>query len=187
MASTNSDDGATDQGQAKRQRSEKHHFEKVQQLLSLHKPPIDIIQDLSLVTKLDLPGCNLSELPDELPDALPNISILFLSNNDFQEVPAIIGKCKTLQMVAFKSNKLSTIHPEALQSQMRWLILTDNKIAEIPSTIGRCKKLQKCMLSGNQLTELPDEISECKNLELIRLSSNRLEKVSPYQFGVERH
>ena len=72
-------------------------YPEVHQFLSLCKPPIEK-PDLAAITKLDLPGCNLSTLPDALPDALPNLSILFLSNNDFEEVPAIIGACKSLQV-----------------------------------------------------------------------------------------
>lgn len=152
-------------------------LKEVHQLLSLSSKvrPNEIL-DLGSLTKLDLPGCHLSKLPDALPTVLPNLSILFLSNNDFEQVPPVIGACKKLQMVAFKANKLTSIHPEALQSQLRWLILTDNKISVLPDTIGRCKKLQKFMLSGNLLSELPHSISLCHNLELIRLSSNRLEK-----------
>jgi len=96
--------------------------------------------------------------------------------NKFTEVPEVIGQCPKLQMISFKSNKITQIHPEALQPQMRWLILTDNQIKSIPTTIGRCSNLQKCMLSGNLLEELPSEISKCHSLELIRLASNRLKK-----------
>lgn len=128
------------------------------------------------IQKLDFFGCDLSSLPSSLPDVLPNLSILFCMKNKFAEMPAVIGQCPRLQMVSFKSNKMTSIHPEALQPQMRWLILTDNRLESLPSTIGRCTDLQKCMLSGNLLAALPDEIENCKSLELIRLASNKLEE-----------
>ena len=129
---------------------------------------------LQSITKLDLFQADLSSLPSTLPEHLPNLSILFCMRNKFQEVPAVIGKCPKLQMVSFKSNQIKSIHPEAMQEQMRWLILTDNQITALPSTIGRCVKLQKFMLSGNLIETLPEEISNCHNLELIRLASNKL-------------
>jgi hypothetical protein len=129
---------------------------------------------LESVTMLDLCGCGLEELPQGFEKAFPNLSILFLSNNRFREMPAVIGYCPKLQMVAFKSNQLESIHPEALQPQLRWLILTNNRISCIPDTIGRCKLLQKCMLSGNRIQQLPQTIENCTNLELIRLASNQL-------------
>lgn len=130
--------------------------------------------DLATITKLDLSNRDLSSLPDSLPEILPNLSILFLSNNAFTELPAVIGRCPNLQMVAFKNNGMKEIHPDALQEQLRWLILTNNLITEIPNEIGRCQRLQKLMLSGNQIERLPDEMSQCNSLELVRLASNRL-------------
>lgn len=135
----------------------------------LHLPP-------SAITKLDLSGCGLSTLPEGFAEALPNLSILFLSKNRFREMPAEIGVCKKLQMVAFKDNCMESIHPDALQPQLRWLILTDNKITELPNEIGRCTLLQKFMLSGNLLQELPESITNCQNLELVRLASNQLKE-----------
>jgi Protein kinase domain len=129
---------------------------------------------LHRIVKLDLSGQGLSTLPDGMDRALPNLSILFLSNNAFAQMPAVIGSLPSLQMVAFKSNGLSSIHPDALQSPLRWLILTDNQLTEIPDTIGRCTVLQKCMLSGNQLTGLPLAVDQLSHLELVRLACNRL-------------
>lgn len=147
--------------------------EEVKALLALAKPPPSL-DALHLVTKLNLPDCGLSSLPANLGTFLPNLSILFCPQNNFEELPAAIGSCPSLQMVSFKSNKMKRLHPEALQPQLRWLILTDNDIEIIPPEIGRCVKLQKLMLAGNQIREIADEISNCTNLELVRLASNRL-------------
>lgn len=131
--------------------------------------------DLLSLTKVDLFNCGLSLLPSNLPEILPNLSVLFLTNNNFSILPEVVGRCSNLQMVAFKNNGMKEIHPDALQSQMRWLILTGNQLTELPESIGRCTKLQKLMLSGNLLRELPSSISNLSNLELIRLSCNHLE------------
>jgi hypothetical protein len=149
----------------------------VGRLLQLAKVKIVKIEgslSLTNISKLDLSNCNLSTLPAGLPEAVPNLSILFLSKNRFREMPAVIGQCSKLQMIAFKDNGMESIHPDALQSQLRWLILTDNKLRTLPEEIGRCCILQKLMLSGNQLEQLPESISKCTKLELIRLASNHL-------------
>jgi len=151
-----------------------------QQQFLIEKSGVSSINDLNLLTTLNLPACNLSSLPTELPRLVPNLSILFCPKNHFKELPAIIGECPNLQMVSFKDNGMESIHPDALQPQMRWLILTGNKIQSIPETIGRCKKLQKFMMSGNSLTTLPNAISELTNLELIRLACNQIQEVSDY-------
>ncbi|GAX23400.1 hypothetical protein FisN_15Lh120 [Fistulifera solaris] len=138
--------------------------------------PLSITFPWNNVHTLNLTNCGLNTLPIGFEKAFPKLSTLFLSNNQFQQVPEVIGKCPHLQMVAFKSNQLTSIHPEALQAQLRWLILTDNQITTIPHTIGRCTRLQKCMLSGNQIRTLPDAMAQCINLELIRLASNQLKE-----------
>lgn len=148
-----------------------------QEQFLLEKLQLSSVADLSMLTKLNLPACNLTSLPSELPQIIPSLSILFCPKNKFKELPAVIGQCPELQMVSFKDNGMETIHPDALQAQMRWLILTGNQIKSIPETIGRCKKLQKFMLSGNSLTTLPKAISELGNLELIRLACNSLDEV----------
>lgn len=162
--------------------------DEMEQVLALVRlsPTVNLLLEatpassLSDIVQLDLSGQGLSSLPECMDTRLPNLSILFLSNNRFAQVPAVIGQCPQLQMVAFKSNNgcLTSIHPDALQSQLRWLILTDNALTEIPDTIARCGLLQKCMLAGNRLTRLPSTaaISQLKNLQLIRLASNRLEQ-----------
>lgn len=144
----------------------------VQHILSLAKMPTAISS--TTLTKLDLFKCGLSHLPTSLPDVFPQLEILFLFMNQFREMPAVVGACKNLSMISFKSNNIKTIHDDALAPQLRWLILTDNEIESIPSTIGRCVRLQKLMLAGNCLKTIPAEIQNCSNLELVRLASNRL-------------
>ncbi len=111
-----------------------------------------------------------------MPELLPHITTLFLSNNHFTEMPPIIGQFRQLEMIAFKGNQMTRIHPDCFvpRTLLRWIILTNNQIANIPHTIGHVTKLQKFMLSGNRLTSLPDELGACHNLELIRLACNQL-------------
>lgn len=147
----------------------------IRELLSLAQPPIHFSPPtMQNLTQLNLPKCGLSSLPHDLGTLLPNLSILFCPANRFDELPAVIGSCPSLQMVSFKSNKMKRIHPDALQPQLRWLILTDNQLTHIPNEIGRCSILQKLMLSGNQLQYIPPEIRHCQRLELVRLASNQL-------------
>ena len=130
----------------------------------------------SNITILDLGNCSLSSLPTSMPEVLPNMKVLFLSNNHFFEMPPIISIFQKLDMIAFKGNQMTSIHPDCFipNTKLRWIILTNNCITEIPDTIGNCSQLQKFMLSGNRLTSLPTTISKCTELELIRLACNQL-------------
>lgn len=157
------------------QQNEKQDTDAIMPLIGLAKLPPET--NLKALTKLDISSCGLDVLPAALPLAVPQLSILFASNNSFAEMPSIIGSCPHLQMVAFKSNGMASIHPDALQRQLRWLILTDNCLTELPETIGRCTQLKKCMLSGNKLKSLPPTFSQCTQLELLRLACNQLEEL----------
>jgi hypothetical protein len=148
----------------------------------LQKTGLTTVNDLTMLTKLELANCGLTSLPEILPIIVPNLSILFCPKNNFSEMPAMIGNCKKLQMVSFKDcTTLTSIHPDALQSHLRWLILTGCTIEVIPETISRCgPSLQKLMLSGNKIRSLPTSISMLQNLELVRLACNQLD-TSPIQ------
>lgn len=123
---------------------------------------------------LDLSGNRLTSLPDELP-RLHRLRILFCSDNPFEVLPAVLGRCPQLEMIGFKANRIHTVPGEALPPRLRWLILTDNRLASLPPEIGRCTRLQKLMLAGNQLTALPPELAACRALELLRIAANRLD------------
>ncbi|MCA8830649.1 leucine-rich repeat-containing protein kinase family protein [Hymenobacter pini] len=135
--------------------------------------PQEIFELVDTLEILNLTGNALRELPADLP-RLRKLRILFCSENQFTEVPAVLGQCLELEMIGFKANQIHTLHGEALPPRLRWLILTDNQLKSLPPEIGRCQQLQKLMLAGNQLRELPRELGQCQNLELLRLSANRL-------------
>jgi hypothetical protein len=141
----------------------------------LRQTGLETLHDVSMLRKLDLPNCQLTSLPENLAELLPQLEILFCPQNQFSEVPEVIGQCRKLRMVSFRECQIRTIPPEALQPQLQWLILTGNQLQSIPETMGRCVRMQKLMLSGNRLhTPLPpDVVSKLQNLELIRLACNQ--------------
>lgn len=135
--------------------------------------PREIFDLADTLEILDLSGNALSSLPDDLP-RLRKLRILFCSDNQFTELPTVLGRCGALSTVGFKANRIRKVPGEALPCALRWLILTDNQIEELPSEIGRCVQLQKLMLAGNRLAALPSELAACIRLELLRVAANRL-------------
>ncbi len=121
---------------------------------------------------LDLSGNQLSSLPDDLP-CLHRLRVIFCSDNQFTELPRVLGRCTGLSMVGFKANRIQEVAPQSLPAQLRWLILTDNHIESLPHALGQCTQLQKLMLAGNRLRHLPN-LSACTRLELMRISANQL-------------
>lgn len=151
--------------------------------LSEFPPEIfDLAETLEI---LDLSGNALSSLPDDLP-RLHRLRILFCSDNQFVELPVVLGQCAQLTMIGFKANQIASVPATALPALLRWLILTDNRITELPAEIGLCVRLQKLMLAGNQLQALPPELARCTNLELLRIAANRLSVLPEWLLGLPR-
>jgi hypothetical protein len=73
--------------------------EKEDEKLVLKLTGLTCSKDLTILTKLNLPKCVLSTLPDNLATLLPNLSILFLPKNLFEELPSVVGSCSKLQVI----------------------------------------------------------------------------------------
>ncbi len=147
--------------------------------------PREIFDLAETLEVLNLSGNRLSKLPGDL-GRLKKLRILFCSDNEFHQLPAVLGDCPALAMMGFKANGIETVDDGALTESLRWLILTDNRIAALPKSIGRCLKLQKLMLAGNRLSELPEEMAACVNLELVRLAANRFTEFPEWLFELPR-
>jgi len=135
--------------------------------------PREIFDLADTLEILDLTGNALSSLPEDL-HRLHRLRIIFCSENQFTELPAVLGGCPSLTMIGFKANRIAHVPADALPPRLRWLILTDNCIEQLPAEIGSCTQMQKLMLSGNRLSALPPELANCSKLELLRISANRL-------------
>ncbi|MDN3987419.1 leucine-rich repeat-containing protein kinase family protein [Zwartia vadi] len=136
--------------------------------------PTEIFDLADTLEILDLSGNALSSLPDRLPE-LHKLKILFCSDNQFTELPRVLGQCKALSMVGFRNNNIRHVLTEALPPLLRWLILTGNQLTELPLELGDRPHLQKLMVAGNRLQTLPEALGNCKSLELIRIAANRFE------------
>ncbi|MDG1733229.1 MAG: leucine-rich repeat-containing protein kinase family protein [Thalassotalea sp.] len=152
------------------------HSKRLQLVENLTVFPKEILTLADSLEVLDLSNNQLSELPDEF-SCLKRLKILFLSQNNFRQFPEILKHCPNLEMIGFKSNKITTVAENSLPEKTRWLILTDNKISALPDSMGDLGNLQKLMLAGNRISSLPESMAKCKNLELIRLSENRLSQL----------
>lgn len=147
--------------------------------------PREIFELADTLEILDLSGNRMTALPDDLP-RLNKLRILFCSDNQFTEMPAVLGACATLSMVAFKANRIRVVPAAALPPALRWLILTDNQIDTLPDELGQRGQLQKLMLAGNRLRQLPASLAALSRLELLRISANQLTALPDWLFALPR-
>ncbi|HEX8547797.1 MAG TPA: leucine-rich repeat-containing protein kinase family protein, partial [Cytophagaceae bacterium] len=147
--------------------------------------PNEILGLSETLEYLDLSGNQLSSLPGDF-DKLKKLKILFLSDNNFKEIPNILSRCESLEMIGFKANQIESFPEDSIPITTRWLILTNNRLTSIPKSIGKCKRLQKCMLAGNLLKEFPPEMANCYNLELLRISANKFDELPEWLLKMPR-
>ncbi|BFT64441.1 protein kinase [Pseudomonas moorei] len=138
--------------------------------------PREIFDLADSLEVLNLSGNAMSSLPDDLY-RLTRLRVLFCSDNLFTELPACVGQCAALTMIAFKANRIEHVPGAALPPLLRWLILTDNCIGELPTELGERPYLQKLMLAGNRLQSLPQSLRNCHRLELIRIAANQISQL----------
>jgi hypothetical protein len=160
-------------------------IQRLQLACGLTEFPREIFDLAETLEILDLSGNKLSALPDDLP-RLTRLRILFCSDNQFTELPEVLGACAELSMVGFKANRIRKVSSPALPARLRWLVLTDNVIEELPEDIGRCGQLQKLMLAGNRLRSLPPSLAACSRLELLRIAANRLTELPEWLLDMPR-
>lgn len=147
--------------------------------------PREIFDLADSLEVLDLSGNALSTLPDDLP-RLKHLRIIFCSDNEFTELPEVLGRCPALTMIGFRSNRIVAVTAAALPARLRWLVLTDNRIEQLPDELGRCGDLQKLMLSGNRLKTLPPSLAKCGKLELLRIAVNNLSALPSWLTAMPR-
>jgi hypothetical protein len=147
--------------------------------------PAEIFDLADSLEILNLSGNALSSLPPDL-DRLHQLRIVFCSDNQFVELPEVLGQCQRLEMIGFKANRIRRVAPAALPRALRWLILTDNQLEKLPAELGQCTRLQKLMLAGNRLQQLPEQLAACTNLELLRIAANRFEALPPWLLALPR-
>jgi len=134
---------------------------------------------------LDLSDNALSSLPADF-SRFNKLKRLFLTNNQFREIPAVLAQCPHLQMVSFKGNQLQSFAAGVFSDALQWLILTDNQLTELPEDFGRYAQLKKLALAGNRLSKLPDSMQQCQQLGLIRLSLNGFEQFPDWLFQLPK-
>ena len=145
---------------------------------------------MSRLQELNLSDRGLTDLCEDIGDALPSLKLLNCGKNHldslpssvarmteletafflgcrFEEYPAALASLPKLNMVSFKCNRLQRIGEGRLAPSITWLILTGNELEALPSDLGKLTGLRKLMLTGNKLAALPETIGQCRALELV--------------------
>ena len=113
--------------------------------------------DLDQFDMVSMPSMQLDEQSEfivlYLPDCI-NLHQLYLSNNNFQEIPYEISELEHLEILNLSYNNIQTIFIEIeYLKNLKVLSLANNNISEIPAELANLTQLTQIDLTGNPLTK----------------------------------
>ena len=134
-------------------------------------------------TELDLRGCGLAELPEEIFE-LTHLEVLNLSNtwtdagefrNRIEKLSPKIAQLKNLRVLHIWDGRLKEL-PEEMSKliNLEELDISGNSFTYLPLVVTKIKGLKNLDLRHNHIEILSTEVTELKNLENIYLGGNPL-------------
>ena len=151
------------------------------------------------VTRIDLTGRKLKEIPSWVFEHTPNVETLNLNNNAIEHVSAGIGQLRALKELSLFGNRVRGIHgnirkaenltrinlgnndlhliPDGIYGlpELRELIVSRNNIARVSPAIGGFTKLVTLDLSKNPLQSVPHEIGSLHAMKYLLLSNTHID------------
>ncbi|XP_046562629.1 LOW QUALITY PROTEIN: uncharacterized protein LOC124271531 [Haliotis rubra] len=159
----------------------KSHYNAWQANKELSEVPLMKLSDYSAyLLSLHLQGNNLSTIPKQLFQQLPNLHDLDISTNQIQEIPEEIGLCTKMLNLSMHRNQICDI-PESIanMTELNRLDISNNLLKEVPACICKLTKLVCLYIRTMQLTSLPDEIGNLTLLEKFYLNENAISELPP--------
>lgn len=134
------------------------------------------------VIKLHLSNLKLKELP-EIITKFESLEILDISVNSLETLPNWIGGFKKLKELNIDNNNLKKL-PQSIGnlSSLEKLVAFNNELIELPDSIGNLSSLKVLDLRNNNLKSLPIIIGFLPKIEKLMLESNKI-KVIPETIG----
>lgn len=104
------------------------------------------------VTKLNLSGCNLSSIPENIIE-YPNLTKLVLSNNKIKVIPSNIIELNKLRVLDLANNEIKVLHSAVFKlPKLKTLNLYGNQIVKFPKQVMR-SGLQKIIVGNNPIDD----------------------------------
>ncbi|KAL3204618.1 hypothetical protein MRX96_011607 [Rhipicephalus microplus] len=112
---------------------------------------------LAAITRLDVSGNALSELPGCVFLSLPSLRLLAVGQNKLATLPDVVS-APQLEELQLQDNRLETIPGTLFQlPSLHTLDLSNNKLQVLPEELWGAPRLRDLNLSMNMLSRLPSE------------------------------
>ena len=150
-------------------------FELLRLWLLKHKAIDTSVQGVCDIKRLDLSGCLLESLPDDIC-LLTDLVFLNLSNNSLSALPSSMGALIKLNNLDIRRNKFVSLPEVIKELNLGSLNASANKISDV-SLLLDCLELRVCDLSFNNLSGLGRGFAKGNTLRTLNLSGNFFKEV----------
>lgn len=121
----------------------------------------------------------------ELP---PSVTELYLQDNRFSEVPAIVWSLPQLKILRLDGNAIQTLSSRITTlKDLEVLSLRGNQLTALPRGWGELTRLREIDLRDNQLSQVPLELLELPKLERLDLRGNPLSPTMRNRLAQQPH
>ncbi|KAF7154186.1 hypothetical protein RHSIM_Rhsim01G0101900 [Rhododendron simsii] len=130
------------------------------------------VQANSCLKELNMDGCHLSYLPEEIGNLI-SLQTLDLAKNNLSTLPDGICNLTCLKHLRLGENNVSNL-PSGIGklTSLESLYLSSNSLCTLPDTIGKLSCLKELLVQYNKLSHLPSEIGDLDSLEMLALDGN---------------
>ena len=120
----------------------------------------DAIKACGKLTLLHMGSNQLTELPGDLWESLPDLKELYLYKNTITACPPEIGSLTKLEILSLAGNKISSL-PDTVGNltMLREVYMGGNPMSEVPPTVGAWTEVQEVSFRGAKLKSLPECVS----------------------------
>ena len=140
------------------------------------------LSGLQQLNILDLTGCHLSTIPDEIFQETRELTHLYLARNHLTHFAKSIGSLSGLQLLQLNENRLATIERNDFSqlASLTSLFMKYNEIKYIPKGwLQRSPNVQEIYMEGNRIEEIElGAFAGLRNLEILDLSKNNITDLS---------
>lgn len=148
-----------------------------------------ISEDVFLFPNLEILRLDYNEfqdLPAEI-GKLTKLKELYLNNNHFSQIPQIIFNLNRLERLDISTNKISEIPPEIQNLRnLKVLKVVNNQVSNFPMEMGNLTSLETLDASFNKISELPDSFSNLDSMDTIFLEQNNFTTVPQALTGMDK-
>lgn len=118
-----------------------------------------LLQDLHLITCLNVSYNQLKKLPDDI-FRLESLREFFISNNLINSLPQTISKLKKLEILDLSHNNLQSIQEIIVMPKLRVLNVNGNsKLYTLPGSLATCSDLVDIIFDMETIQDPPIEIN----------------------------